>query len=1150
MSPAAESVIERLDAARQKWWLVSLLTTVVLAVCASLGTLMAFMLADAFLTFSQSALGILLLAWLLATLGMLFGVGRRLLRGQRSIEAAARRVETEFPEMGSHLINVVQLSEDRNNADRAFREAALHHSASEIGAISFGRAPDKESRWRRFLYCMQTPRDLAESCVVLAILVTAALVCESQIPTWSSAASRLLAPWEFVPSVGSVEILSVAPGNADVLVGQSVEVTADIHNPNGTPHRALLMAASAGEPESQRVMNADEKHRRYRLTIPSVLGPMTYRLEIGDSQTPVYSIGVREKPVVESVEATFRYPAYLGRKSETFERKELDLEAPQYTKVELRLRTSSPVAKGFLELEPGGMRYVGRVEQDGRSLVAAMPLLKNGSYSVRLWNDVGHSDPNPRLNRITVQPDRPPTVELLKPGSQSTAAPGDKALVVIRVGDDHGVGRLLLEMKVVENAAQPPSAALPAKTVKTWTDFGGDSATSAVRRYTLELDPKTVEPGQTVLIRAIAWDNRIVSDLGLDLRPQQSVSGWHALKIVAEEVQSSAALEQVESLRSAVWKILEKQMRARIAAGGLLQKELPSHAGRGAGGEGPLPNPLPKGEGTRLVESAAEVRIQQIDVQKATVDLVKSIGDTDQQERLSMKRVLNGLAHGAMLQAVSRCDALIKIASSEDFQEPVLELTAVQDRIIDVLRKLLNAARHAQADVLAEMKKKPGDDLPDDVKRKLEEMAAKLDKFLEQQKKVIEATENLAKTPVEDFTEEQEEALKGLAAAEDDWAKFMKDLHSDLSKLPEQDLANSSMAQELIEIQVELKWAEDALLKKSTDIAVPLEQLGAEMAEEIKTNLEKWLSDEPDRLKWSQEEPLSDEFKEAPMAELPGELEDMIGELADQEEDLFDEMEDVSSSWTDSLDKGAGWDAMDGPISNMSAKGVTGNALPNASEIGGRSGEGRQGKASGEFVGDEAVGKGGRKTPSRLTPDPYVKGQIKDHSKESPGGATGGGKESGKGGEGLEGPGRRSPGQRDAERLARKQATLRNKAEGIDMKFQVMNFHHTDLNKMIEAMAQVERDLKAGRYRNALRQRKVLATGLGNVKQYLAGEFEVRQDTTSNLPAEVRKEILGSMQDPSPAGWKELNRRYFERLSGSGAGEAPKENRGKDAADQ
>jgi hypothetical protein len=457
-------------------------------------------------------------------------------------------------------------------------------------------------------------------------------------------------------------------------------------------------------------------------------------------------------------------------------------------------------------------------------------------------------------------------------------------------------------------------------------------------------------------------------------------------------------------------------------------------------------------------------------------------------------------------------------------------LAAAQDRIIEVLRKLLDIARRSAADLPADAQKRPDNELPDDVKRKFEELRAKLDRFLAQQKKVIEASENLAKRPVEDFSKEEAQLFKGLAAAEEDLAKFMGEVHSDLSKLPEQDFANPSTAKEIVEIQTELKMAEDALTKRSVEIAVPLEQLGYERAEELKTNLEKWLPDTADREKWSQEESLSDKDKEAPMAELPDELEDMVGELAEQEEDLLDEAEDVSSSAADSLDKGAGWDAMDGPISDMGGKGVTGNRLPNASEIGGRSGEGRQGKASGEFVGDEAVGKGGRRTPSRLTPDPIVKGRIKDHNRQAPGGATGGGKESGQGGEGLQGPVPRRPGPRNAARLADRQATLRNQAEGLDLRFQVFNFHHTDLKKLIAAMANVEQDLRSGRYRNALRQRDVLLEGFRNVKQYLEGQAEVRQDTSVNLPTDVQKKILGAMQEPSPAGWEDLNRRYFERL--------------------
>jgi len=96
-----------------------------------------------------------------------------------------------------------------------------------------------------------------------------------------------------------------------------------------------------------------------------------------------------------------------------------------------------------------------------------------------------------------------------------------------------------------------------------------------------------------------------------------------------------------------------------------------------------------------------------------------------------------------------------------------------------------------------------------------------------------------------------------------------------------------------------------------------------------------------------------------------------------------------------------------------------------------------------------------------------------------------------------------------------------------------MNYHHTDLKNLIEIMARVEEDLRAGRYQNALRQRKVLAEGLGNVKQYLEGEFELRQDATANLPSDVQKQILGSMKEPSPVGWEEMNREYFQRLTGA-----------------
>ena len=1121
MIPAADGILRRLDAARQKWWFFTLLATTVLAICVSLATILLFMGLDALLKFHQVMLAGLFLIWLGLTGTLIWAVGRRLVHGQRGMDATARRIEASFPELDSELINLVQLSEDTKNENRAFCEAAVRQAASRIGVMQFDTAADRESRWRRFRYCMQTPRDFSESLGLLGALIAIAVICQVMIPNWGSAATRLLSPWEFVPSIGRSGKIEVEPKSKEVLVGSSVEITGTIEKTDGEPKKALLFVTGEDGKEIESPMQGDKEQRKFSFTVPSIVKPFKYRLEIGDSQSAVYEIKVQEKPTISGIEVTYHFPTYMDRKAETTTLKTADLDVPQYTVADFRIHSSVELSKGYIQLE--GVRSGRVAENDPKTLVVErVPLLEDGAFTIHLTTVSGLTDPNPRVNRVRVVKDKSPTVELLKPGRQSSSAPGGEVQVAIRAADDYGIGRIRLEMKVEdpkpETAAadeeQQPAAekdAVMAVKLEQWTDF--ERSTTAVRNFKLLLDPAKFKPGQTVRLRAIAWDKRMVNGFGRDLSPQETPTGWHAIKLESPEAKAQAAAEKLDNLRTTIWRILERQIKARARAAVIANKDTDL-------------------DGRKTL--SGEVRIDQVEVQKATQDLVKSINDGDKEERVSVKRVLNKLAFDEMLKAVTVGDALGKAATKEAFDGPVGELVVLQDRIIESLRKLLDVTRQAESEALAEMKKRQQGDMPDDTKKKFEEAAKKLDEFLRQQKKVIEASEALAKKPVEDFTDKDEEALKGMAAKQDDFNKMMKDLQTDLSKLPEQDFANSSMLKELVEIQTELKMAEDALLKKSADIAVPLEQLGYERADEIKTNMEKWLPDTPDREKWSQEEALTDADKEAPMAELPGELEDLIGELMEDEEDLFDEMEDVSSSAMDSIDKGAGWDVADGPISNNSAKGATGNRLPNTSEIGGRSGEGRTGKSSGEFVGDEAVGKGGRKTPARLTPDPYTKGQIKDHEKDGQGGATGGGKESGQGSEGLEGPAPGNPGQRDLQRLAEKQAALRNKAEGVDLQFGVMNFHHTDLKKLIETMKQVEMDLKAGNYQSALREKKVLIDKMGNVKQYLEGEFVVKQDETANLPTDIQKEILGSMRDASPSGWDELNRQYFERLSTSG----------------
>ncbi len=411
-----------------------------------------------------------------------------------------------------------------------------------------------------------------------------------------------------------------------------------------------------------------------------------------------------------------------------------------------------------------------------------------------------------------------------------------------------------------------------------------------------------------------------------------------------------------------------------------------------------------------------------------------------------------------------------------------------------------------------------------------EKVEERLQSFVDMQREVIEQTNNLSHKERQDLTGEEKEAFKDIASVEDDLSKFLEELVSDLSELPGQDFSEPTLSDEIVEILAEVELAEDALELENKLMAITVEQVGLELAEELVHDLPKWLSDVPDILKWDMEEP--PEGYETPMAELPEELTDMMGELIDEETAMTEEVEDESSSWADSIDAGAGWMALDGPISNMSAKGITGNMLPNSSEIGGRSGEGRSGRAHGEFVEKTAVGKGGRDTPTRLTPDPFESGVVEDSSTDPMGGATGGGKLSGSGGYGLRGP--VPPEIQNAmHRLAGHQADIRAKAERLQFKLRVVNLPAPGLNEAIGVMREIEDDLRDFRYQNVLARQDVLVKKMKQTHETMAQQVTIRGERQVALPEQAQNEILEALDESVIPEYRDNVADYFRALAGS-----------------
>jgi len=493
---------------------------------------------------------------------------------------------------------------------------------------------------------------------------------------------------------------------------------------------------------------------------------------------------------------------------------------------------------------------------------------------------------------------------------------------------------------------------------------------------------------------------------------------------------------------------------------------------------------------------------------------------------------LQALVSGEMGLALGQIGKLPNTANG-DLPPALGSLQKRQVYILNELIALLGQMADERKEAAEALAKKQNDTTPPiTVEQQLAKLKDDLKSFGDEQKRIIKATAPLKELNPEDLTSEQQAVLGELAREEAKDAAYFQNKLTDLSKLPLQDFGDGKIVQDMNEVYQEVQTASTDLYQKRVEIAVPAEQAGLEKAAEIEQNLERWLPNTPDNTKWSMEEPPQGP-SDIPMAELPKELDDLVGDLLNKEKDMDQDKDDVSSSIMDSIDKGAGWGADDGPMSNMSAKGVTGNQLPNNDEIGGRSGEGRNGKSDGQMVGNTAVGKGGNETPTRMTPTPFENGSVNDQSKDTKGGATGGGKLAGTGQEGLRGP-MPPPVQQKLRVLAEQQAKLRQQAESLALQLRKQRRPTGDLESAVNAMKQLEDAAKNQNGLGVVQGYHQALDSLQAARAAYAGDRLSRVEADS-LTHNARKDVMDTQAEDAPAGYEEMTGAYFRSLSESPA---------------
>ena len=625
----------------------------------------------------------------------------------------------------------------------------------------------------------------------------------------------------------------------------------------------------------------------FRVTVSQVYESFHYRIEAGDGRSREYRVEVVKRPAIEKLNLVYTLPDYTGPAKKRIEDTKGDIAAIPGTTVTVEIQATKPLQQAKLKIKDGAEIPLDKAD-DGtwqasfvlwNSELKATPpergvrvLNAPTQYQVLLTDTEGYDNGDPLWRPINLLRDQPPNVAITTPGKDVQVKPYAKVSLTIEARDDYGVG----EVKVLYRVGD----AAQVKELARFTVAKPDKQQTS-NKFDWRLDSGTAfKSGEVVQYWAVAVDRNNLTG------PGQAESRKYFLFVTTPE----AAVAKMAGHLPDYAQIVEELLR--------LQKENRTQTASGMAFDG-----LIKREELIRTQSRKLARIMEKDV-KPLVTMVQTLDD---------------LAVGPMAEVVKLLETGRDAAAARLTPTPLppgegrgggpemrTQSLPIQDKIITELEGLLaRLQRNEQArKALAKLEKK---DKPaqQQVVKTLTDLLKDLDRMLQDKSELASKFEKLPKKPGEDPKEEDvKDAMRELDQFEKKWEKWTKGKVNELTKLPEGFIDDFQVRPDVKKIFEEIEKQAERL--KAQKIETALEDLGSSLATKMKEDLETWLVDAPDNLKWVMEEPLDQKKMKIPEMPLPKALEDLVGDLLQKADEFDEEADDVTSAWGDNLDQ-AGW---------------------------------------------------------------------------------------------------------------------------------------------------------------------------------------------------------------------------------------------------
>lgn len=445
---------------------------------------------------------------------------------------AALLVESQNPAFRSGLISIVDFHRDPRAADSALVRAlsqqvtGLAHDPGILArTINTGHA----KRWLR------------RAGLLLGLTLAAAFLTS---PKSKVLVARLLLSTQPLPT----DTLVLA-GTTDLIVPLGAEVPLAALASGVRPSSGRLELTYAdGDTQVLALRPSAESPETFRTTLSNVQQSFTYRFFLNDGAGETFSVTVLPSPVLESLDAVQRYPAYTGKTPEAMETGNYTFLAGSM--IELEGRATQALQSASLVLW-GAAETVIPMKVEGDRLGLNFPVPKEGvnGLSIRLISADGIASQEETRYNVQFIDDLAPAVELRFPESaELSILPSVQPRLAYTVQDDFGLSRVELHYEIVRPNGQEESAhlALP---------LPESARSGAVQQVTWDLtriDPP-LRPDTWLSYWIEAMDNNDVTGPGVGQSAKKTI------RIVSREAKNQELIEQLKTIASELERVYDFQ---------------------------------------------------------------------------------------------------------------------------------------------------------------------------------------------------------------------------------------------------------------------------------------------------------------------------------------------------------------------------------------------------------------------------------------------------------------------------------------------------------------------------------------------------------------------------------------------------------------